>query len=100
MSDNTVNRESTKMGLVDRYLSQKAGGAYNVQSDIKTDGSNEKSLGGSSYDTNYTNTKGFKIKMKQGETEFKDAKGSNSTELSLKLKGFTNKKYSDGSFSR
>lgn len=100
MSDNVVNRESTKMGLADRYLSQKAGGAYNVQSDVKTNGANEKSLGGSSYDTNYTNTKGFKIKMQQGETEFKDVKGNNSSELSLKLKGFNNKKYSDGSFSR
>lgn len=100
MADNVTNRESSKIGLVDRYLSQKAGGAYNVQSDVKTEGSNEKSLGGSSFDTNYTNSKGFKIKMKQGESEFKDVTGNNSSELSLKLKGFNNKKYSNGSFSR
>jgi hypothetical protein len=95
-----IERESAKKGLADRYLTDKAGGAFDARSGVKTTGANEKSLGGSTFDTNYTNTKGFKIKMAQGQTEFKEVGSNGSLQSSLYMKGFNNKKYSNGSFSR
>ena len=96
----TIDRESNKTSLVDRYNTQKAGGAYNVKQNVKTDGSNEITLGGSTFDTKYTTTKGFKIKMTQGKTEFKDAVGEKSLQQSIYLKGFTNTKYGNAQINR
>jgi hypothetical protein len=98
-----INRESLNQSLSDRYISgQSAGGAYQpVQKNVKTVGSNEISLGGSTFDTNYTVTKGFKIKQGTQQTEFKDAvDGQRSLQQSIYLKGFNNKKYTNGSFGR
>lgn len=84
----TIDRESLKQDLATRYLKgAKAGGAYNVQTDVLTSGTNEKSLGGSTFDKLYTTTKGFKIKMAQGQTELKDATGGSSKQLSIYTKG-------------
>jgi hypothetical protein len=98
-----IDRESSNKSLVDRYISgQPAGGAYQpVQKNVRTNGSNEISLGGSTFDTNYTVTKGFKIKQGAQQTEFKDAAGGQrSLQQSIYLKGFNNNKYTNGSFSR
>lgn len=96
-----IERESSNIGLADRYESQKTGGSFDTKKDLKTSGANEKSLGGSSFDSNYTQTKGFKIKMQQGVSELKEVQGNGSSkQLSRFLKGFNNKKYSNGSFTR
>ena len=89
-----IDRESLVKTLEQRYATQKAGGAFNVQKDVRTVGSNEISLGGSTFDKIYTETKGFKIKMITGKSEFKDVKdGKNSSEQSLYLKGFNSIPY-------
>lgn len=98
-----IDRESINKSLVDRYnAGQPAGGAYQpVQKNVRTDGTNELSLGGSTFDTNYTVSKGFKIKQGAQQTEFKDAaNGQRSLQQSIYLKGFNNKKYTNGPFSR
>ena len=82
-----IDRESSKVSLADRYKTQKAGGAFNVQQNVKASGANEISLGGTTFETNYTNTKGFKIKMGLQQTEFKDVgDGANSRQQSVYLK--------------
>jgi hypothetical protein len=154
----TIDRESSNKSLADRYLSgQAAGGAYQpVQKNVKTgDGSNELSVGTSTFDTKYTATKGFKLhanngtenfnqtalnysdttnggirtdgvnkisvnwngqgavqdamytvdqgfKLKTpiGQTQFKDAIGNKSKQLSLYLKGFNSDRYSNAKFTR
>ncbi len=95
-----IDRQSSKMGLADRYISQKSGGAFDSKNDIKTAGSNTKSIGESSFDTLYTKTKGFKIKMTQGQSEFSEVSGEKSLQSSLYMKGFNNRKYSNGSFTK
>jgi hypothetical protein len=98
-----IDRESNKISLADRYLSnQSAGGAYSpVQKNVKLQGSNEISVGGSTSQTNYTVTNGFKIKQGILQTEFKDAvSGQESLQQSLYLKGFNNQKYTSGGFTR
>lgn len=88
----TIDRPSLEKNLETRYATQPVGGAYNAK-DIVTQGGNVVSLGGSTYDTNYTVTKGFKTKMAAGVTELKDAVGGRSKQLSLYMQGFNNKKY-------
>jgi len=153
-----IDRESSNMSLADRYLSgQPAGGAYQpVQKNVQTgNGSNQLSVGTSTFDAKYTTTKGFKLRANTGtenfnekalnysdsinggvktdgvnkisvnwngqgavqdalytvdqgfklkapigQTQFKDAIGNQSKQLSLYTKGFNNKKYSDGRFTR
>lgn len=153
-----IDRESSKTSLADRYIAgQPAGGAYQpVQKNVKTQGSNELSLGGSTADRDWTVTKGFLTKVTpgtenfnknalnysdntslgpvlttgvnkiatnwnggssikdslytvdpgfvtnttQGATQFKDAIGNQSRQLSLYLKGFNSNKYINGSFTR
>lgn len=95
-----IDRESSNIGLADRYQSQKSGGSFDAKKDVKTSGSNEKSIGTSASDITYTNTKGFKIKMQIGQSEFKDVNGNSSKQLSRHLKGFNNKKYTNASFTR
>ena len=88
----TIDRPSLNKNLESRYETQPVGGAYDAKN-IVTQGSNTVSLGGSTYDTNYTVTKGFKTKMATGVTELKDAAGANSKQISLYMQGFNNKKY-------
>lgn len=152
-----IDRESSKISLADRYKSgQPAGGAYQpVQKNVKTAGTNELSLGGSTADTTYTVSKGFaigvtpgtenfnakslnysdtinggvktdgvtkvstnwngqaslqdakytvdpgfRLKATVGSTQFKDAVGAQSKQLSIYLKGFNSNKYINGSFTR
>jgi len=66
-----IDRESSVKSLADRYLAgQPAGGAYNVQKDVKTNGTNELALGGSSFDQTYTTEKGFKLGATTGTENF------------------------------
>jgi hypothetical protein len=95
-----IDRESTHTGLVDRYNSQKVGGSFDAKKDVKTSGNNETSLGGSTFDSNYTKTKGFKINMQPGVSELSDINGNKSNELSRHIKGFNNKKYNTSTFSK
>jgi hypothetical protein len=88
----TIDRPSLEKNLETRYETQTVGGAYNAK-DIVTQGGNIVSLGGSTFDTNYTVTKGFKTKMGTGITELKDAVGARSKQLSLYMQGFNNKPY-------
>ena len=88
----TIDRPSLEKNLETRYETQTVGGAYNAK-DIVIQGGNIVSLGGSTFDTNYTVTKGFKTKMGTGITELKDAVGTRSKQLSLYMQGFNNKPY-------
>jgi hypothetical protein len=88
----TIDRPSLDKNLETRYATQQVGGAYDAKN-IITQGGNTVSLGGSTFDTNYTVTKGFKTKMTTGVTELKDANGSRSKQLSLYMQGFNNKPY-------
>ncbi len=58
----TIDRPSLEKNLETRYQTQPVGGAYNAK-DIVRQGGNVVSLGGSTFETNYTVTKGFKTKM-------------------------------------
>jgi len=90
----TIDRESLKQDLATKYeKGARAGGAFNVQTDLKTDGANEISLAGSTFDKLYTTTKGFKLKMAQGQTQFKDAAGNTSRQLSIYTKGLDVRPY-------
>ena len=51
----TIDRPSLNKNLESRYETQPVGGAYDAKN-IVTQGSNTVSLGGSTYDTNYTVT--------------------------------------------
>lgn len=94
--DKVIDRESLKTGLVGRYEKQRAGGAFDVKSDLKTDGSNALSVGdNSSKDQLYTKTKGFKIKQGLMQSEFKEVDGGESKQLSLFVKGLNTKRYTD-----
>ncbi len=91
-----IERDSLKIGLIGRYETQKVGGAYNVQQDVRTQGSNVLSIGDSSYDKLYTNNKGFKIKQGLMQSEFKDVVNGNvSKQLSLYVKGLDTRRYSN-----
>ncbi len=88
----TIDRPSLDKNLEKRYATQQVGGAYDAKN-IITKGGNTVPLDGSTFDTNYTVTKGFKTKMETGVTELKDANGSRSKQLSLYMQGFNNKPY-------
>ena len=91
-----INRESLKKSLVDRYNEQHVGGSYDAKKELKTTGTNRISIGDSTFDSLLTVNKGFKLQMKQGETEFKDAAtGDSSLQLSRYMGGFDNRKYSN-----
>ena len=51
-------------------------------------------------DALYTKDPGFRLKTPFGSTQFKDASGQRSLELSRYVKGFNSNKYTNGSFVR
>lgn len=51
-------------------------------------------------DTKFNVNGGFKIKAPIGQTQFAEAVGTQSKQLSLYTKGFDNKKYTSGNFTR
>jgi hypothetical protein len=68
-----IERTSLKTDLASRYASQQAGGAFNAK-DITTEGghSSLEKGGGASLQSSMWTPKGFKVKMAQAITEFKD----------------------------
>lgn len=154
----TIDRESSKMSLADRYKAkQTAGGTFDayrattntltqatnapygfaqkdvqytetngfaikattgtenfnksalnysdtINGGVKTDGVDKISTNWngqmSMKDVLYTNDSGFKLKAPLGVTQFKDATGNVSKQLSLYMQGFNNTKYSSGTFGR
>ena len=76
----------------------------NINGGVKTNGVNKISTNwngqNSLQDAKYTVDPGFKLKTNIGITQFKDAVGSNSKQLSTYMQGFNNTKYTNGKFSR
>jgi len=87
MANTPIKRESINTPLEQRYNQTKSGGAF----DSKTAGAS--TIPTSLQEKNFTSTEGFKPKVQLGQSEFKDAQGNASKELSSFIKGFSNKKY-------
>ena len=95
---NTNDRPSLTKTLDQRYISQHAGGAFEVKDVLGSPGTSPatgttidaSSLNGSAFQS----PNGFEVKLPTGQTQFKDAQGSGqSKELSRYIKGFSNIKY-------
>ena len=75
-----------------------------INGGVKKDGVNKISTnwngGASIQDTLYTTDAGFKLKTIPQQTQFKDAVGENSKQLSIYMKGFNNQRYTAGGFTR
>ncbi len=69
-----VDRVSLKTNLEDRYLSQHAGGAFNVQKQIQSSGHMSLTVGGNaSWLSSQITPAGFKVRQPLMVTEFKPA---------------------------
>lgn len=95
---NPLNRESLSKNLEDRYMTQRAGGAFQVKDILQAPGKVPAS--GTTIDAanakgqEFQSPNGFLVKPKPGnDSQFKDAQGRSSKELSIHLKGFSNRKY-------
>lgn len=92
-----INRQSLTTDLESRYAKQKAGGAFDVKETLGGPGTQP--AAGTTIDAvsqqgaNFQSPNGFEVKVKQGQTQFKEAQGTTSKELSLYIKGFSNRKY-------
>lgn len=92
-----VNRESLDKTLDGRYLTQHAGGAFDVKQTLGPPGTSPSagtvidaiSLQGS----NFQAPNGFQVKVIEGITQLKDAQGTKSKELSLYIRGFSSRRY-------
>ena len=91
------NRESLSKDLLTRYQSQRAGGAFDVKDVLKSPGNNPAAgtviNSTSMRGTQFQSPSGFEVKINEGMTQFKDAQGTVSKQLSLYLKGFNNIRY-------
>lgn len=87
MANTPIERKSIDTPLEKRYLSDTTGGAY----DAKTTGAS--TIPTSLQEKTFTSAEGFKTKAPLNQSEFKDAQGTKSKELSSFIKGFSNKKY-------
>jgi hypothetical protein len=87
MANTPINRESINTPLEQRYIKNRVGGSF----DAKTVGTS--TVPTSLQEKNFTSTEGFKTKVQLGQSEFKDAQGTSSKQLSSLVKGFSNKKY-------
>ena len=90
---NPITRESLTVGLEDRYTKSKVGGAFDAKAIHTTAGdvvSTDPTNGSGVADTQFRQG-GFTIK--QNTTGFKDVDSNSSKELSVLLKGFSNKRY-------
>lgn len=90
---NPITRESLTMGLEDRYKKSHVGGAFDAKSIhttvgdvVPTDPSNGSGVADSTFRQG-----GFVVR--QNTTGFKDVDSTTSKELSVLLKGFSNKRY-------
>ena len=96
-----TERPSLKLGLLERYNTQKCGGAYDAKSITGIAGTRMPVYSSDGNGTclasrMWTGTN-FLVKMPTGESEFNDVpkgfQGLISKELSIYIQGFTNKKY-------
>lgn len=75
-----------------------------INGGVKTIGSNKISTNWNGelaiQDAMYTIDQGFKLRSPLGQTQFKDASGNQSKQMSLYLKGFNSDRYSNGKFTR
>jgi hypothetical protein len=93
-----VNRESLTKTLEGRYTTQHAGGAFDVKQTLGGPGTHPArgvvidatSLQGS----NFQNPNGFEVGVLETVTQLKEAQGTTSKELSLYIRGFSNRRYS------
>jgi len=90
-------RPSLTTDLQTRYGNQRAGGAFDVKKTLGGPGTQP--AAGTTIDatsiqgSNFQSPNGFEVKAKQGDTQLKEAQGTTSKELSLYIRGFSNKKY-------
>ena len=95
------NRPSLETDLESRYSNQRVGSAFDVKKLLKEPGSSPQSgermpINGNEH---LVSVDDFAVKAKVGITEFLDALEANTTtspsskEMSLFMRGFTNKKY-------
>lgn len=90
-------RPSLTTDLATRYQNQRAGGAFDVKKTLGAPGTEPAS--GTTIDAvsmqgaSFQSPNGFEVKVKQGDTQMKDAQGTTSKQLSLYMQGFSNKKY-------
>jgi hypothetical protein len=93
-----TERPSTSVSLEDRYKSQKCGGSYDAKSIQTSTGARMPILdasgnGPASTETQWTNPN-FLVKAPILQTELKDCSNEQSSkQLSIHMKGFTNKRY-------
>ena len=91
---NNENRPSLSKDLETRYSSQRVGGAFDVKKTLSalTPGSIINAI--SMQSNEFQSPNGFEIKIKQGDTQMKDARdGTKSKELSRYIKGISTKRY-------
>jgi hypothetical protein len=92
-----TNRPSLTTDLQTRYTNQRAGGAFDVKQVLGGPGSTP--APGTTIDATsmqgaeFQSPNGFEVKVRQGETQMKDAQGTTSRELSLYIRGFSNRRY-------
>lgn len=92
-----TERPSTTTSLEDRYNSQKCGGAYDAKSVQTKQGARMPILdasgnGPASTENQWTNPN-FLVKASPQQTELKECADNTSKQLSVHMKGFSNKKY-------
>lgn len=92
-----VPRPSLTTDLQTRYSNQRAGGAFDVKKVLGAPGT-EPAAGKtidavSAQGAAFQAPNGFEVKVMQGDTQFKDAQGTTSKQLSRYIKGFSNQKY-------
>ena len=96
-----ADRPSLTKDLATRYATQRAGGAFEVKQRLKPPGSSPKTGDRMPIDGNERlySADDFAVKQPLGVTEMLDAQEANTTsapkskELSLYIKGFSNRKY-------
>jgi hypothetical protein len=88
-------RPSLTTDLASRYQNQKAGGAFDVKKTLSsTNLQPGKTIDATSIQgQKFQSPDGFEVKDGTNGTQFIDAQGDKSKELSLYIKGFNNKKY-------
>lgn len=92
-------RTSLSTDLASRYLTQRAGSAFDIKQTLGCPGSVPKKQSVIEGDTasqggaNFQSPNGFETDILQGQTQLKDAQGNTSKELSMYIKGINTKKY-------
>lgn len=94
---NPTPRPSLTTDLQTRYNNQRAGGAFDVKKTLGAPGTEPaagKTIDAASVQgATFQSPNGFEVKVKQGDTQFKDAQGTTSKQLSRYAQGLSNKKY-------